>query len=146
MGACLRPDDPRLYSTMAVRDMAIVPNAVQSRTQVIVPPARKLIHSYAVFISCSALFSALWLGEGTAMQSVLHVATWGAVELAKANRQVRITNALIELQRQLLEHLDQAGDDLTSANIVFDSLLVSLSWCVEHRHRLRATVTAHTAA
>ena len=80
------------------------------------------------------------------MQSVLHVATWGAVELAKANRQVRITNALIELQRQLLEHLDQAGDDLTSANIVFDSLLVSLSCCVEHRHRLRATVTAHIAA
>jgi len=79
------------------------------------------------------------------MQSLLHVATWGAVELAKADRQVRFTYGLVELQRELLEHLDQVGADLTSANIVFDSLLVSLACCVEQRHRLRATVRAHAA-
>lgn len=79
------------------------------------------------------------------MQS-MHVGNRNAAELAKAERLVAVTNALIELQRQLLEHLDQAGDDLTSAKIVFDNLLVSLASCVQHRHRLRAIVRGHAYA
>ena len=51
---------------------------------------------------------------------------WVSVEdLAAADRLVRITNALIELQRELLEHLHETGHDLTSAKTDFDSLLVS---------------------
>ena len=60
-------------------------------------------------------------------------------DLAAADRLVRITNALIELQRELLEHLHETGHDLTSAKTVFDSLLDNLARCVAHRHRLRTT-------
>ena len=64
-------------------------------------------------------------------------------DLAAADRLVRITNALIELQRELLEHLHETGHDLTSAKTDFDSLLVSFARCVAHRHRLRTTGPAH---
>ena len=72
------------------------------------------------------------------MQSVY---CWGAVELAKADRLVQVANALIELQRGHIEQLEHAGDDSTSAKIVFDSLVVSLACCVEHRQRLHTAIT-----
>ena len=77
------------------------------------------------------------------MQSVTDGAS--GEDLAAADRLVRITNALIELQRELLEHLDETGHDLTSAKAVFDNLLESLAHCVAHRHRLRTTGPAHGA-
>ena len=58
------------------------------------------------------------------------------LELAEAQRRVPEINALIEDQRELIEELQRDGSDLTSAKIVFDSLLVSLSLCVQDRHRL----------
>ena len=63
---------------------------------------------------------------------------WDAAELAEAEREVALTNALIELQREFVEHLYQAGADVTSAKAVFDSLLASLASCVARRHRLRS--------
>lgn len=77
-------------------------------------------------------------GEGTAMHSVHY---WGAVELAKLERLVRVTNALIELQREVIEHFDQAGGDLNSATAVFDGLYAGLASCVADRHRLRTNIT-----
>lgn len=79
------------------------------------------------------------------MQST-HIGIWGAVELTKAEREVAVTNALVELQRQLIEHLDQAGDDTSSAKVVFDSLLVSLALSVSHRQWLRSTIRARANA
>lgn len=62
-----------------------------------------------------------------------------AAELAEAERRVPEVNALIDRQRQLIEDLEQHGVDLTSAKIVLESLLVSLSLYVRDRHRLRAS-------
>jgi hypothetical protein len=76
-----------------------------------------------------------------------HAPEWSADELAEAERQVALTNALIELQRQLLEHLHQTGDDITSAKMVFESLLAALASCVARRHRLRTMLSrSHRAA
>ena len=66
---------------------------------------------------------------------------WGAVELAKLERLVRVTNALIELQREVIEHLIQANGDLNTATAVFEDLYASLASCVADRHRLRANIT-----
>ena len=44
----------------------------------------------------------------------------------------------IDQQRQLLEALAFEEQDVTSAAIVLDSLLLSLFLCVEGRNRLRA--------
>jgi len=52
----------------------------------------------------------------------------------------------VELQRELIEHLSQAGDDIGSAKIIFDSLLVSLGLLVAHRQRLREVVNAQAVA
>jgi hypothetical protein len=60
------------------------------------------------------------------------------IELLEAERQVAEVNALIEIQRQLIEKLGFEGLDITSAQIVFDSLCVSLSLHLQHRYRLRA--------
>jgi hypothetical protein len=68
-----------------------------------------------------------------------------ATELAEAERRVPEVNALIDRQRQRIEELEQLGDDLTSAKIVLDSLLVSLSLYVRDRHRLRATLNHGSA-
>lgn len=71
---------------------------------------------------------------------------WGAVELAKVERLVQITNALIELQRELIDYQYQAGGDVNPAISVFDGLSESLSSCVAHRHRLREIVSAEACA
>ena len=63
-----------------------------------------------------------------------------AAQLAEAERRVPEVNALIDRQRQLIEDLELHGVDLTSAKIVLDSLLVSLSLYVQDRHRLRAAL------
>ena len=67
-----------------------------------------------------------------------------AIELLEAEWRVAETNARIERQRQLIEKLGYDGQDITSAQIVFDSLCVSLSLYLQHRYRLLAvqTVTA----
>jgi hypothetical protein len=78
------------------------------------------------------------------MQS-LHTRDWGVSKLAEAERGVPEINALIERQRQLIEELERDGHDLTSAMIVFDSLLVSLSLCVQDRHRLRTMLKVKAA-
>ncbi|HMF22934.1 MAG TPA: hypothetical protein VKG24_12510 [Pseudolabrys sp.] len=71
--------------------------------------------------------------------------TLTAVQLAEAERRVPEVNALIDRQRQVIEELDLHGIDLTSAKIVLDSLLVSLSLYVQHRHRLRARMNSGRA-
>jgi hypothetical protein len=78
------------------------------------------------------------------MQS-LNTRDWGVSELAEAERRVPEINALIQRQRQLIEELERYGHDLTSAMIVFDSLLVSLSLCVQDRHRLRTMLKVKAA-
>jgi hypothetical protein len=66
-------------------------------------------------------------------------------ELLEAVRRVAEIHALIERQRQLIEELGYEGHDITSAQIVLDSLLVSLSLHLQDRHRLRATLNVKTA-
>jgi uncharacterized protein len=61
-----------------------------------------------------------------------------SIELLEAEWRVAETNARIERQRQLIEHLEHDGKDITSAQIVFDSLCVSLSLLLQHRYRLHA--------
>jgi hypothetical protein len=70
-----------------------------------------------------------------------HIGIWGAVELVKAERQVALTNALVELQRQLIEYLEQTGNDSDCAKVNFDSLLEWLALSVKHRHRLRRDIS-----
>ena len=45
---------------------------------------------------------------------------------------------LIEDQRQLIEESNQRGYDATSAQIVFESLLISFSLCAQSQRRQRA--------
>ena len=59
-------------------------------------------------------------------------------ELAVAERRVPEINARVDRQRQLIEQLAREGNDITSAEIVLDSLLLSLFLAAEERHRLRA--------
>jgi hypothetical protein len=66
-------------------------------------------------------------------------------ELLEAERPVAEIHALIERQRQLIEELGYEGHDITSAQIVFDSLLVSLSLHLQDQHRLRATLNVQAA-
>ena len=66
-------------------------------------------------------------------------------ELLEAEQRVAETNALIERQRQLIEDLGYDGHDITSAQIVFDSLCVSLSLHVQNRQRLRALLNVRAA-
>ena len=73
------------------------------------------------------------------MQAVYYC---NAMDLAKAEQRVALISALVELQRLLIEHLDLAGDDITSAKIVFDDLLANLAVCVRRRYQLRASVNA----
>ena len=63
-------------------------------------------------------------------------------ELAVAERRVSEINALVDRQRQLLEQLAREENDITSAEIMLDSLLLSLFLAAEERHRLRAIVNA----
>jgi hypothetical protein len=59
-------------------------------------------------------------------------------ELLEAEWRVAECNALIECQRVLIEGLACEGRDITSAQIVLDSLHISLHLHVQDRHRLRA--------
>ena len=66
-------------------------------------------------------------------------------ELAVAERRVPEINACVDRQRQLIERLAREENDITSAEIMLDSLLLSLFLAAEERHRLRAMLntTAH---
>jgi hypothetical protein len=66
-------------------------------------------------------------------------------ELAEAEYRVPEINARIDQQRELTENLADEGQDVTSAKIVLDSLLISLFLCVEHRQRLRSILNATSA-
>lgn len=59
------------------------------------------------------------------------------IELLEAERHVAESHALIERQRRLIEELASEGRAITSAQIVFESLCVSLSLHVQNRNRLR---------
>ena len=59
------------------------------------------------------------------------------VELLEAERRVAECNARIERQRRIIEESVEQAHDVTSAQIVFDSLCVSLSLYLRDRHRLR---------
>jgi len=61
-------------------------------------------------------------------------------ELALAEHRVSEINTHVEFQRRLIRQLADAGQDITSAQITLDSLLVSLFLAAEDRHRLRALV------
>ncbi|HEX7235249.1 MAG TPA: hypothetical protein VF243_08265 [Nitrosospira sp.] len=67
------------------------------------------------------------------------------IELLETEQRVAESNALIERQRRLIEELGFKGHDFTSEQIVFDSLLVSLSLHLQERHRLRSTWKAKIA-
>jgi hypothetical protein len=67
------------------------------------------------------------------------------LELLEADQRVARANALIERQRQIVEKLEYEGSDITSAQIIFDSLYVSLSLHVQDRHRLRAMLHVKAA-
>ena len=67
------------------------------------------------------------------------------IELLEAERGIAECNAHIERQRQLIERLAYEGHDITSAQIVFDSLCVSLSLHVQARHRLQAMLHVKAA-
>lgn len=54
--------------------------------------------------------------------------------------------SLLEQQRILIERLYELGQDVTSAKIVFDSLMMSLSLYVQQRHRLSTEKAAQDAA
>jgi hypothetical protein len=58
-------------------------------------------------------------------------------ELREAEWRVAECNALIECQRLLIEGLAREGRDITSAQIVLDSLHISLYLHMQERHRLR---------
>ena len=68
-----------------------------------------------------------------------------AIELLEAEWHVAETNARIERQRRFIEKLGYDGQDITSAQIVFDSLCVSLSLYLQHRYRLLAVQTVMAA-
>ena len=62
--------------------------------------------------------------------------------LADAEWRVLEINEQIEGQRQLVEEFAFQGHDIASAEVVFESLLISLSLAVQDRHRLRAVLDA----
>jgi hypothetical protein len=62
-------------------------------------------------------------------------------ELLQAERRVAEAHALIEQQRKYIEKLVYEGRDIISAQIIFDSLLVSLSLHVQDRNRWRCRLT-----
>ena len=70
---------------------------------------------------------------------------WAITELAKAERRVPEISAFIECQCQIIGESEQRGYDATSAKIVFESLLLSLSLYVQARDRLRGILTEQAA-
>ena len=63
-------------------------------------------------------------------------------ELAKADGQVREMVACVDRQRQLIWDLAEAGSDVSSAQIVLDSLLISVFLWVKERQRLHGLLHA----
>jgi len=57
-------------------------------------------------------------------------------ELATIQRMVSMTNALIELQRELIEHLNDAGCDVAVATRDFEDLMLGLAGWVQQRQQL----------
>ena len=58
---------------------------------------------------------------------------------------VREINELIDRQRKLIEKLQASKSDLTSAKIVLDSLIVTLTLHLQERNQLRAIFNAEMA-
>jgi hypothetical protein len=72
--------------------------------------------------------------------------TNSSAELITIERMVTLTNALIELQRELIEYLDYTGFEITSAKRDFDELLVALASWVQQRERLRQILAERDVA
>ena len=72
--------------------------------------------------------------------------TNSSVELITIERMVTLTNALIELQRELIEYLDYTGFEITSAKRDFEELLVALASWVQQRERLRQILAEREVA
>ena len=60
------------------------------------------------------------------------------IELLATEQRLAESNILIERQRRLIEELGFKGHDFSSEQIIFDSLLVSLSLHLQERDRLRS--------
>jgi hypothetical protein len=67
---------------------------------------------------------------------MLHVRDNLALPIAEQDCRVPELHARIDRQRQLIEELAGEGHDITSAQIILDSLFLSLFLLVEDRHRL----------
>jgi hypothetical protein len=65
-----------------------------------------------------------------------------AAKLAEADGQMRELNACADRQWQLITSLEDAGSDIASAQIVLDSLLISIFLWVKERQRLRSLLHA----
>src|ERR1700752_3251251 len=57
--------------------------------------------------------------------------------MSEVERRVRDLNALLKAQQRLIIKLEKRGKDLTSANIVLDSLRVSLFLATEEWQRIQ---------
>ena len=66
------------------------------------------------------------------------------IELLATEQRLAESNILIERQRRLIEELGFKGHDFSSEQIIFDSLLVSLSLHLQERYRLRSKWRAKT--
>jgi hypothetical protein len=67
------------------------------------------------------------------------------IGLPEVERRVAEIHSLIERQRQLIEDLGRGGCDITSAQIVFDSLSISLYLHLQDRFRLLARLNIKAA-
>ena len=65
-----------------------------------------------------------------------------AAKLAEADGQMRELNACVDRQWQLITNLTDAGSDIASAQIVLDSLLISIFLWVKERQRLHRLLHA----
>ena len=74
------------------------------------------------------------VGEDHPVAKLVHV-EWGVREISE----------LIDRQRKLIEELQESRSDLTSAKIVLDSLIVTLTLHLQERNQLRAIFNAEMA-
>ena len=74
------------------------------------------------------------VGEDHPVAQLVHV-EWGVREISE----------LIDRQRKLIEKLQESRSDLTSANIVLDSLLVTLTLHLQKRDQLLPMFNAEMA-
>ena len=66
-------------------------------------------------------------------------------QLVHVERGVREINELIDRQRKLIKELHESSSDFTSAKIVLDSLIVTLTLHLQKRDQLRAMFNAEMA-